>query len=214
MDAIRTGTLLDMQRAAIGIRMHSGWGVFVAVSGDADSLAVIDRRRIVVTDPQAPGGNQPYHHAANLELPESAQYLADQAVVSLRLARRAVAKAIQALKGRGYRTTGAAMLMAAGRPLPALPAILASHPLIHTAEGEFFRQAVTIACERLAVAVTAMRERDLDARAAAAFGRTATRVVHTISQAGGSIGPPWTKDHKAAALAASIVLVHRAAARP
>jgi hypothetical protein len=44
-----------MKRAALGVRMHSGWGVLVAVSGDADSVEVMDRRRIVATDPRIPG---------------------------------------------------------------------------------------------------------------------------------------------------------------
>src|ERR1700693_2103772 len=40
----------NMKRAALGVRMHSGWGVLVAISGDADSTEMVDRRRIVVTD--------------------------------------------------------------------------------------------------------------------------------------------------------------------
>jgi len=43
-----------MKRAALGIRMHSGWGMLVAVSGDADSLEILDRRRIVITDAAIP----------------------------------------------------------------------------------------------------------------------------------------------------------------
>jgi len=57
-----------MKRAALGVRMHSGWGVLVAVSGDAHSVEVLDRRRIVTTDPSIPGAKQPYHYAAGLGL--------------------------------------------------------------------------------------------------------------------------------------------------
>jgi len=55
-----------MKRAALGIRMHSGWGVLVTVSGEADSAEIMDRRRIVITHPSMPGAKQPYHYAVNL----------------------------------------------------------------------------------------------------------------------------------------------------
>jgi hypothetical protein len=198
-----------MQRAALGIRMHSGWGVIVAVSRDSDSLRIeiIDRRRIVTTDPGIPGANQPYHHAASLALPESERYLANCAAVSERLALAAVGEVVRELDGHHYRIVGAAVVLASGRPLPSVAKILASHPLIHTAEGEFFRNAVRQACERLKIPVTAIREREVDERARAAFGNAASQVQRRIASLGSSLGPPWTKDHKTAALAASIILL-------
>jgi len=205
------GTLLgtsNMKRAALGVRMHSGWGVLVAVSGDANSLEVeiIDRRRIVTTDPTIPGANQPYHYAASLALPESETYLANCAAVSERLALAAVQEVVRELDRRHYRIVGSAVLLASGRPLPSLAKILASHPLIHTAEGEFFRHAVSKACEGLQISVTAIRERELEERAKTAFGNAASRVQRRIASLGSSIGPPWTKDHKTAALAAAMIL--------
>ena len=195
-----------MKRAALGFRMHSGWGVLVAVSGDANSVEVMDRRRIVTTDPKIPGAKQPYHYAANLGLPESEKYLANCAAVSERLALAAVEEVVRELDGRHYRIVGSAVLLASGRPLPSLSKILASHPLIHTAEGEFFRNAVRRACKRLKISVTAIRERELEERAKTAFGNAASRVQRRIASLGRSIGPPWTKDHKTAALAASMIL--------
>lgn len=195
-----------MNGATLGIRMHSGWGVLVAVSGEADSLEVLDRRRIVTIDPTIPGANQPYHYAASLGLQESERYLADCAAVSERFALAAVEDVVRGLDARRYRVVGATVLLASGRPLPPLAKILASHPLIHTAEGEFFRHAVSKACEALKIPVTAIRERDLEERAKAAFGRAFRRVQRSIASLGSLIGPPWTKDHKTAALAASMIL--------
>src|SRR6266849_4458276 len=195
-----------MKRAALGFRMHSGWGVLVAVSGDANSVEVMDRRRIVTTDPKIPGAKQPYHYAASLGLPESETYLANCAAVSERLGLAAVGEVVRELDGRHYRIVGSAVLLASGRPLRSLSKILASHALIHTAEGEFFRDAVRKACERLKISVTAIRERELDERAKTAFGNAASQMQRTISSLGSSIGPPWTKDHKTAALAASMIL--------
>ena len=96
--------------------------------------------------------------------------------------------------------------MAAGRSLPSLLEILASHPLIHTAEGEFFRKSVISACERLTLPVTQIRERELEERAQLVFGKKAALVSRRIAAMGKSIGPPWTADHKSAALAALLTL--------
>jgi hypothetical protein len=186
--------------------MHSGWGVLVAVSGDAGAVEVTDRRRIVTTDPRIPGAKQPYHYAASAGLPKPESYLANCAAVSERLAITAFGEVVRELDGRHYRIVGSAVLLGSGRPLPSLSKILASHALIHAAEGEFFRNAVRKACERLRISVTAIRERELDERAKEAFGNVASRVQLRISSLGTSIGPPWTKDHKMAALAASMIL--------
>ncbi len=184
--------------------MHSGWGVLVAVS--TDPVEMLARRRIVTADPEIPGAIQPYHFAASLELPEQQKHISRCTASSLRLAAAAIAELVTELNRRQYRIVGAAVLLASGRPLPALEKILAAHPLIHSAEGEFFRHAASKAFESLHIPVTAIRERDLDERAKAAFGNAATQMQGKISSLGSEIGPPWTKDHKNAALAAALIL--------
>jgi hypothetical protein len=207
--------------AGLGVAMHSGWGVLVAVAGEAAALEVVERRRIVVINESVPGAKQPYHHAASLlerariqspsqgnnpGLAEAEKYIAQCAAASERLAEAAIGEVVRELEARGYRVAGCAVLTGAGRPLPGLEKILAAHPLIHTAEGEFFRQAVRQACERLQIPVTATRERDLEERAKAVFGKAAGLVRRQIESMGRVIGPPWTKDHKGAALGAGLVV--------
>jgi hypothetical protein len=196
-----------MQRAALGFHMHSGWGVLVAVSGDAHSVELLDRRRIVVADPEVRGAIQPYHFAAQLEPSEQEKHLAHCAASSSRLAAAAIAEVVKELNGRHYGVVGAAILLASGRALPPLTKILAAHPLIHTAEGEFFRQSACSACEGLRIPVTTIPARELEARAKVAFTNRAARVQLSIANLGRSVGPPWTSDHKAAALAAALTLV-------
>jgi hypothetical protein len=195
-----------MQRAALGFHMHSGWGVLVAVSGDAHSVELLDRRRIIVADPEVRGAIQPYHFAAQLETPEQEKHLAHCAASSSRLAATAIAEVVKELNGRQYGVVGAAILLASGRALPPLAKILAAHPLIHTAEGEFFRQAARSACEGLRIPVTTIPVRELEARAKVAFANRAARVQLSIASLGRSVGPPWTSDHKTAALAAALTL--------
>jgi hypothetical protein len=156
-----------------------------------------------------PGAIQPYHYAMNLKLPESEKHLAKCAATSTSLAVAAIADLVKELNARQFHIVGSAVLQASGRSLPSLEKILASHPLIHTAEGEFFRHTVSQACEDLQISVTAIRQRELDERAKSTFGSAASRVQGAIANLGKTIGPPWTKDHKTAALAAALILASR-----
>jgi hypothetical protein len=195
-----------MKPAAIGVKVHSGWGILVAVSGSLNSVEIVERRRIVITDPAIPRANQPYHHAATLGLPEAERHLVRCATVSERLSSAAISETIEALAKRAYRVVGAAVLLASGRPPPSLPEVLGAHPLIHTAEGEFFRSAIEKGFDHLKLPVTGIRERDLGRLAETALGDAAGQLPNAIARLRRSLGPPWTKDHKLAALAAAILL--------
>jgi len=195
-----------MKRAAIGVRMHSGWGALVAVANNGGMVEVLERRRVAVTTPGTPGVSQPYHFAKKLELAEAEKFLGNSFAASKRLALAAVRDVVGELRDRQYRVIGSAVLLASGRALPPLAKILASHALIHAAEGEFFREVFSKACEGLDLSVSGIRERDLEERVQTAFGKAATRMRRQISTLGRSLGPPWTADQKTAALAALIVL--------
>jgi hypothetical protein len=198
-----------MKRAAIGVRMHSGWGALVAVSNSAGTVEVIDRRRIVVIPAGTPGAKQPYHFVENFELSEAEKFIAACFAASKRLAVAAVRQVLDELRGRHYRVVGSAVILASGRALPPLSKILASHPLLHAAEGEFYREAFSKGCEDLDLSVSGIRERDLDESVRASFGKAATRMCRQISSLGRSLGPPWTQDQKTAALAALLVLANK-----
>jgi hypothetical protein len=193
-----------MKRAALGVQMHSGWGVLVAVS--ESPVEILDRRRMVTADPKIPGAIQPYHFASQLESTQQQKHLEHCATSSAALAKIAIAELVRELLAREYQVVGTVVLLASGRTLPALEKILAAHPLIHTAEGEFFREAVIRACEELHLPVTTIPVRDLDDQAKVAFGQTANHLQASIASMGSKIGPPWTKDHKTAALAAAFIL--------
>jgi hypothetical protein len=200
-----------MKPAALGFRMHCGWGVLVAVSRDDDSVQIVARKRIVVMNSEVPGGNQPYHYAAELlsqgrGLANCEKYLANCRAMCESMALSALVDTVQELKKRQHRIAGGAVLTAAGRTLTSLPDILDSHPLIHTAEGEFYRDAIRKPCEHLEISIEAIRERDLEKHAKATYGSGANRVQRNIAMLGKSIGPPWNCDHKAAALGALLVL--------
>jgi hypothetical protein len=198
-----------MKSAAIGVRVHSGWGALVAVAGGRASLEIIERRRAEIIDTKMPGAKQPYHFVRNSELREAEAHLSKCAAISERLARESILGVIGALGERGYQVEAASVLMASGRALPPLPEILASHPMLHTAEGVFFRQAFRKACEEARLRVVVIRERQLDEHSATCFGQNAARVRGEIERAGKALGPPWTSDQKAASLAALLALVEK-----
>lgn len=195
-----------MKTAAIGIRVHSGWGALVAVSGATGAEEVVERSRIEITHPKMPGAVQPYHFAEKMELKQAERHITKCAEASASLALAALREVLGQLESRDYRVTGSAILLSSGRPIPELAKILASHAMIHTAEGEFFRHAFRQALEQLKIPVTGIRERDLQAGAQSRFGKAAAQLQKRIDAMGRSLGPPWTTDQKTAALAACMVL--------
>ena len=46
---------MAMKRAAIGVRVHSGWGALVAVSGKPGAEEIVERSRVEITDPKMSG---------------------------------------------------------------------------------------------------------------------------------------------------------------
>jgi methionine biosynthesis protein MetW len=126
-------------RTALGFRAHSGWAALVAVAGTIDAVQVLDRRRIIIADPEMPGSKQPYHAAAELAFPE-AEALVRRAIESSRaLAVEVMSAAVKALRSRGHEVVGCGVLLGSGKALPGLEKILRSHASIHTAEGAMFR---------------------------------------------------------------------------
>src|SRR5215469_5614282 len=194
-----------MKRAAIACRMHSGWGALVAVSNDS-VIEVIGRRHFVVAEASIPGSKQPYHYADNLELNEAEEYIARCFTASGQLASAVIREILSHLGRRQYRVEVSGILMASGRTLPSLEKILASHALIHAAEGEFFRRVVRKACEEAGLIVAPLLERELEEQAKKTFGNKTNQVKRQISSLGKRLGPPWTQDEKLAALAAILIL--------
>ncbi len=195
-----------LQPAALGFRAHSGWVAVVAVGGSPASPTVVDRRRVEIADPKIRGSKQPFHAAEPLLLKE-AERLIQRCTESTRLlALSAVRAALDDVRSKGYEVVGCGLLQGSGRPLPGLPAILASHPLLHAAEGEFFREALAQASEKCGLAVTRVRERELLERASAALRLPADKLTARIAGIGKEIGPPWAQDQKQAALVAWLAL--------
>ena len=196
-----------MKRAAIGVRMHSGWGALVAVCYAAGGkIEIIERRRIAASDAAVAGAKQPYHFAENLPLGEAQSHLDRCEETAIRLATAGLRSVVKTLRDSQHEVIGCGILQASGRPLPALAATLASHALIHTAEGEFFRNAFARACAEIGVPVSKIRERELFDIAAGELHIATATLKSKLANLGRELGPPWTQDQKGAALAGWLLL--------
>jgi hypothetical protein len=195
-----------MKKAAVGFSVHSGWCVLVAVSLEKSAPTLLTRQRVQLVETFSYKFRQPYHTAEKMPFEKAAGFIAEVQAEAENLAHRSLRAVQLDLEKKRYRVDRGALLLASGRPLPELPMILRSHALIHTADGELFRNAISKACERLNISVTAIRECELNQRATTAFGNASITVQRIISTLRSSIGPPWTKDHKSATLAAALIL--------
>lgn len=111
----------------------------------------------------------------------------------MKVARNMASAAIEAqcakLQRRNISVESVGIIKSSGRKRTALSSILASHAMIHAADGDHFRNALSAAAELLRLRVCRVR----------AAGR--------IDMLGRELGPPWGADQKKAALLAWALLL-------
>src|SRR5262249_23211802 len=131
---------------AVGFSIHTGWAVAVGIVDAPPRL--LDRARIELADDKH---TRFIYHAAR-ERPEDAARM-------LQAAGKVVRERAQQAFTQLQETCGRDLVWAvapAKRTLPELKTILGSHPLIHAAEGEFYRQAIIDAGRALNLPVVAL----------------------------------------------------------
>lgn len=196
--------------AALGCAAHSGWAAVVAVGEVDGRLRVLARERILMADPGDQKAKQPYHTVEDLPIGEAAERLAAYAATAEAMARQAIQAILADLSKDGHRSIGLGILESAGRKGSSLASILASHAMIHSADGDHFRVAIAGAGSGCGLPATRVPARDLEAAAAEAIGRPIETLRATVKEIGRDVGPPWGADQKAAALLAWLVLARAA----
>lgn len=171
----------------------------VAVAGSPASPTVLERKRIQIMDAGIPGSKQPFHHAAELGLAEARAYLDDCRDQSRKMALAAAKEAI-----RKHQPVACGMGISSAKPMGTLGATLASHAAIHSAEGEFFREAIAYAAESCKLPCIKIKEKELVELAAASF--KISDLAARLTDLKKILGPPWTEDEKYAALVAWMAL--------
>ncbi len=121
------------------------------------------------------------------------------------MAERAIRELIE--EQRDHRITAGGVVLGA-RGLPqSLPTTGISHAGAHFAEGEMYRGALLDALEACGLKATGVREKDIERHAAEKLG--VADPLARATELGRAGGPPWTKDHKHAALVAWMALAKR-----
>jgi hypothetical protein len=188
---------------ALGLRAHSGWAVMVAVSGGT----ALFRRRIEMTKGSGFRAGQPYHAAEEMKLPQAEAFLQSTEKIAVEMAAAAVKDTVALLASKGQRVAGAAVLLGSGKPLPELARILAAHPLIHTAEGVFYRDVLKSACKACGLAVAGVKEHEVLEKCAADLRIPVLVLQAQLAAMGKTLGRPWTQDEKLSTAAALTVLI-------
>jgi hypothetical protein len=196
----------SVQTAVLGFRVHSGWAAAVVLCGPADAPVVVDRRKLRLVKTFTYTYRQPYHTAKEMQCPDAIKFIRSVQSDAKRLAESSL-RSLQAELG-DFKIVRGALLLASGHALPEIEKILASHALIHTADGELFRDSLRAACEACDLPVEGIREKELFAAASSkALGIQPAALKRRIAAFGKALGPPWSQDEKFAALAAWLTLV-------
>ena len=195
-----------MKQAAIGFRVHSGWAAAVAVCVEKGAPVVLAKQRVHLVETFTYEFRQPYHTAEKMLLGQAREFIARMQAEARRLAYRAVRELAYRTQEQGAKLTRCGLLLASGGPLPALEKILASHTLIHTADGELFRDALLHASARCGQQKFTIKEKELLDRAGQVFRAKPNELMRRVTELGRSLGAPWAQDEKFATLAAWLVL--------
>jgi hypothetical protein len=194
------------KQAAIGLRAHSGWTALVAVCVEKGSPVVLARQRLHLVETFTYEFRQPYHTAEKMPQGQGREFISRMQAEARRLAYRAICDVQSELQKQGLKLTRCGLLLASGRVLPGLDKILASHALIHTADGELFREALLHASARCGLRDFRIREKELLDRAEPVLRLKSAELMGKVTELGRPFGAPWSQDEKFATVAAWLAL--------
>ena len=191
-------------KVAFGMKAHSGWAAAVVVGDREGDFVVLDRRRIDLVDEQ--WAKQPYHAAEKLPAAAARTLVQRGIEAAHNIAIRQLRAMVKREGERDNEVAACAVLTASPMPDWSVDEILAVHFRMHKAEGVLFREALVKAADACNVKSVAIPEKQLMNEAEKVLGKPETELVKQITLLGKSVGSPWGKDQKDAALAAMIAL--------
>jgi hypothetical protein len=194
-------------KVAFGLKAHSGWAALVVLGTRSGQLQVVDRRRMeLVEKDEASWAKQPYHAAERLNSSDARELVRRGVETARRIAVREMRTAIKRAREAGHEVAACAVLVVDPMPDWTVDEILAVHFRMHKGEGVLFRDAVARAAGSCDLRLVRVPEKQLDENAERSLGASMNSLRKTIASLGKSVGPPWGKDQKDAALAAMIAL--------
>ena len=194
-------------KVAFGMKAHSGWAALVVLGTRNGELQVVDRCRMELVDKDdASWAKQPYHAAEHLHAADARDLVRRGLATARRIAVREMRAAVKRAREAGHEVAACAVLVVDPMPDWTVDEILAVHFRMHKAEGVLFRDALARAATACALRLLPVPEKQLDEHAERALSTSLNNFRKTIASLGKSVGPPWGKDQKDAALAAMIAL--------
>ncbi len=188
-----------------GFAVHTGWAVAVLAGGDARRPVVVDRRRVTLCPESLP--RQAYHAAQDLPPAKAALLVREVHEAVDRTTALVLDELAEIAEPHGP-------LVAVGvtgfpRAVPVLDKVLASHPLLHLAEGELYRGAICDAADARGCAVVPIHPKHGIGETAVALGVAPESFAARLADLRSELGAPWQADHRLATSAA-IAAVHAA----
>jgi hypothetical protein len=183
----------------------------VAVCLEKGAPVILARQRVHLVETFTYEFRQPYHTAEKMLLGQAREFILRMQAEAKRHAHRAIKELETRTREQGVKLTRCGLLLASGRPLPNLERILASHALIHTADGELFREAIVHAGGRSGLAMSTVKEKELLDRAAQVFRIKPGALLQRVTEMGRPLGAPWSQDEKFATVAAWLALASKPA---
>jgi len=199
--------MAHLKQAAVGFRVHSGWAAAVVVSLEKSEPVVLARQRVQLVDTFTYEFRQPFHTAEKMLIGQAREFLARMQGEARRLAYGAIKELASRAEEQGVKLTRCALLLASGRALPELEKILGSHALIHTADGEHFREAVLHAGAQCGLRDFRIKEKELLEHSEEVLRLKSAALMRRITELGKPLGPPWSQDEKFAKLAAWLAAI-------
>jgi len=195
-----------MALAAVGFRPHTGWSVAVVLAGSPSSPRLVDRRRVELAEAGDRSSVFVFHSAAQGDPRAAAARVRAATEEAEAHAIRALAQLKADVAIAGHQLVAGAVIVGSVRTLPPLAELLKSHALIHSAEGELYRRVLASAGDAQGLFLLTLPARELEERAGQKLGLRPALLARQLSELGKTIGPPWGRDQKDAALAAWLAL--------
>jgi hypothetical protein len=203
---VTAGSRDSGRAAALGCRAHTGWAALVVVAGGVAQPEVIIRSRAELSDPSGRIRRAVYHSARGLEPAAAAALIEAAERIAAQQATAALERMFREATDERAVVRSCAVTVGTHARGTRLESILASHALVHAAEGRLYQGALLQSAEARGLDAIAIPERSIWEQGEAAFGVAADELRHWIDQLRRELGPPWAQDQKLAALAAWIAL--------
>jgi hypothetical protein len=187
----------------IGLRARTGRAIAVVIGGSRTAPLVVSKTEIKLTDPKIPETFQPYHEVMDLPWEQSQRAARTFTRPIEVVARKALAKMIKELEGKGLKVKGVSVVGSKDRDLARIGNY---HIRAHAAEGILFRRVLERAAEAHGLLTRTFPDRELEPMATSELGLSPVEIKQTLSNLGQSLDPPWRADEKQAALAAWLML--------